>query len=182
MMQTADFQEALQALPLYVCEEIAPKSLEFSQRVRHVCKSDCPMYAKSWACPPAVGEVEVCRERCLGYERCLLIGTVTECDDISNLELTLATRQAHERITDEVADLFRQQGIQPFILSTEACAVCARCAYLDGQPCRQPGRMHPCIESHGINLIPALERMGLAFQYGENIITWYSLLFFNGEV
>jgi hypothetical protein len=42
-----------------------------------------------------------------------------------------------------------------------------------------PGRMHPCVESHGINLIPTLEENGLDFQYGSNIVTWYSLLFFN---
>lgn len=64
-------------------------------------------------------------------------------------------------------------------LSTEACALCERCAILDGQPCRMPDKMHPCVESHGINLIPTLESCGLEFQYGENIITWYSLLFFN---
>ena len=75
--------------------------------------------------------------------------------------------------------LFREQGIEPYILSTEACAVCERCAILDGQPCRMPERMHPCVESHGINIIPTLEENGLPFQYGNNIVTWYSLLFFN---
>ena len=50
---------------------------------------------------------------------------------------------------------------------------------LDGKPCRHPDRMHPCVESHGINLIPTLEENGLEFQYGGNIITWYSLLFYN---
>ena len=79
----------------------------------------------------------------------------------------------------EVRQLLRQQGIEPYILSTEACAICDRCAILDGQPCRMPGRMHPCVESHGINLIPTLEENGLEFQYGDNIVTWYSLLFFN---
>ena len=67
----------------------------------------------------------------------------------------------------------------PYILSTEACAVCERCAYLDGLPCRMPGKMHPCVESHGINIIPTLEENGLDFVYGVNIVTWYSLFFFN---
>jgi predicted metal-binding protein len=84
-----------------------------------------------------------------------------------------------EQLTNEIRQLFRQQGVEPYILSTEACAVCDHCAYLDGQPCRHPDRMHPCLESHGINIIPTLEEQGLDFQYGGNIITWYSLLFFN---
>ena len=98
---------------------------------------------------------------------------------VSNIEEALATRADHEAVTNEVRDLMRQQGIEPYILSTEACAACDRCAYLDGQPCRFPERMHPCIESHGINVIPVLEENGLEFQYGGNIVTWYSLLFFN---
>ena len=72
----------------------------------------------------------------------------------------------------------REQGVEPYILSSEACALCPRCAILDGQPCRMPDKMHPCVESHGINLIPTLERCGLEFQFGDNMVTWYSLLFF----
>jgi len=64
-------------------------------------------------------------------------------------------------------------------LSTEACAICERCAYLDGQPCRFPEKMHPCVESHGINVIPAMESLGVPFISGENVVTWVSLLFFN---
>lgn len=56
---------------------------------------------------------------------------------------------------------------------------CQRCAILDGMPCRFPERMHPCVESHGINLLAVLDELGLAFQYGENVVTWFSLLFFN---
>jgi predicted metal-binding protein len=108
-----------------------------------------------------------------------MIATITEVADIANIDETLATRPEHEAITNQVGDLLRQQGIEPYILSTEACAECDRCAYLDGQPCRFPHRMHPCVESHGINLLAVLDELGLAFQYGENVVTWFSLLFFN---
>jgi predicted metal-binding protein len=108
-----------------------------------------------------------------------MIGTIVEVSDIANIEEGLATRGDHEAITNQVRDLMRAQGVEPYILSTEACAICDRCAYLDGQPCRYPEKMHPCIESHGINVIPTLEENGLDFQYGSNIITWFSLLLFN---
>ena len=172
-------EQQLAQLPLYAYFYIDPKSLEFSERIRYICKTECPMYGKTWACPPAVGEVSECQAKCLGYENCLMIGTITETQDISNLEATLATRHDHEKLTNQVRDLMREQGVNPYILSTEACAVCERCAFLDGLPCRMPGKMHPCVESHGINLIPTLEENGLPFQYGDNMVTWYSLLFFN---
>ena len=172
-------EQQLQELPLYVYTYIDPKSLDFSERVRYICKTECPMYGKTWACPPAVGEVDQCREKCLAYNSCLLVGTITEVDGQYNMEKSLATRPEHEKITNQIRQLMRQQGVEPYILSTEACAVCDRCAYLDGLPCRMPGRMHPCLESHGINLIPTLEEIGLEFNFAADVITWYSLLFFN---
>ena len=90
----------------------------------------------------------------------------------------LETRKEHEAITNQVRDLFRDQGTEPYVLSTEACAQCERCAWLDGEPCRYPDKMHPCVESHGINLVPTMEQNGLEFLMGDTIITWYSLLFF----
>ncbi len=178
MIDREKLEAQLSALPLYFYNYIDPKKLEFSQRIRYICSAECPMYNKTHACPPAVGEVELCRTKCLGYENCLMIGTITEVIDIADIAETLRTRPAHEEATNIVGELLREQGVEPYILSTEACDICERCAWLDGQPCRYPERMHPCVESHGINLIPTLEKNGLEFQYGENVVTWYSLLFF----
>ena len=179
MMDRGLLEEQLAGLPLYIYDYIDPKGLEFSHRIRWICQQECPMYGKSWACPPGVGSVEECQNRCLGYRNCLLISTIVEVADISDIDATLATRGEHEAVTNQVRDLMRQQGVEPYVLSTEACALCDRCAILDGQPCRYPERMHPCVESHGINVIPTLERCGLDFQYGANVVTWISLLFFN---
>lgn len=178
MIDREKLEQALLELPLYTYFYIDPKTLEFSDRIRYICGAECPMYGRSWACPPAVGEVADCKEKCLSYDECLVIGTVVEVEDISDISQTLATRGDHEKLTNQVRDLMREQGVTPYILSTEACAICERCAYLDGLPCRLPGKMHPCVESHGINLIPTLEENGLDFLYGSNVITWYSLLFF----
>ena len=177
MMDKAVLEQQLLELPLYTYFYIDPNTLEFSQRIRWICENECPRYGKSYACPPAVGSVESCREKCLSYGECLVIGTITEVEDISDLEAGLRTRFDHEALTNEIADLLRKQGVEPYILSTDSCAWCEVCACCEGKPCRFPEKMHPCVESHGINLIPTLEENGLEFQYGDNIITWYSLLF-----
>ena len=177
-MDKAALEERLAELPLYSYGFFDTRELEFTDRVRWVCEHECPMYGTTWACPPAVGAVEECRKKCMSYPECLMIASVTEVSDISNIDETLATRPAHEKLTNRVRDEMRELGVRPFILSTEACTICSRCAYLDGLPCRMPGAMHPCGESQGINVIPLLEKFGLEFQYGENVVTWVSLLFF----
>ena len=172
-------EQQLLELPLYTYFYADPSALEFSDRIRYICQTECPRYGKSWACPPGVGNVEDCKAKCLGYRECLVIGTITECDDIADIEETLSTRPDHEAVTDQVAQLLRDMGVEPYILSTDSCAICEKCTFPEGKPCRHAQRMHPCIESHGINIIPTLEENGLEFQYGGNIITWYSMLFYN---
>ena len=170
-------EEKIAELPLYCWHFFNPGELEFSQRIRWICQNECPMYGKSWACPPAVGEVEACKAKCLAHQNCLMIATMAEVEDISNIEEALATRPAHEEITNQVQEILRSLALNPYVLSTEACAFCQRCAYLDGEPCRFPEKMHPCVESHGINVVPVMEEAGLEFQFGQNIVTWVSLLF-----
>ena len=170
--------EKLAGLPLYIYDHIDPSELEFSDRIRWICEHECPMYGKSWACPPGVGTVEACRGKCLDFEHCLMISTITEVADITDINETLATRPEHEAVTNEVLGILRDLGAAPYVLSTEACALCDRCAILDGQPCRFPETMHPCVESHGINVVPMLESRGLEFQFGANVVTWISLLFY----
>lgn len=177
-MNWEKLEQQLAELPLYGYYQLDPKKLEFSDRIRWICEHECPMYGKTWACPPAVGTVASCQKKCVDYQNCLMISTIAEVTDISNIEETLATRPEHEEITNQVRDMMREQGVDPYVLSTEACALCDRCAVLDGEPCRFPEHMHPCVESHGINLLAELDRLGLAFQYGENVVTWFSLLFY----
>ena len=178
MMDREALVARLSELPLYTFEFIDPEKLEFTERIRWICEHECPMYDKTWACPPAVGSVSACKAKCGTYNGCLLISTIVEVADISDIEETLATRPDHEAVTNQVRDMMRQLGVEPYVLSTESCAHCERCAWLDGEPCRLPDRMHPCVESHGINVLAVIEELGLTFQYGENVVTWFSLLFF----
>ena len=177
-MDKSGFLEKLQDFPLYFCDFIDVEKLEFADRIRWICENECPRYAQTWACPPGVGTVAQCQRKCAEFDACLMISTITEVADITNMYETLATRPNHEAVTDSIAKLMENEGVKPYILSTEACAICDRCAYLDGEPCRFPEKMHPCVESHGINLLPLLEELGLPFQFGENVVTWVSLLFF----
>lgn len=170
--------QKLAELPLYIYDHLDLEELEFSSRIRWICENECPMYGRSWACPPGVGSVNHCKGKCLSYQNCLMISTIVEVEDITNIDETLATRPDHEAVTNEVRDIMRQLGAEPYVLSTEACTLCDRCAILDGEPCRFPEKMHPCVESHCINVVPMLEKRGLEFQFGADVVTWISLLFY----
>ena len=176
-MDREKLERQMAELPIVEYIFFETEELVFTERVRVVCQSDCSQYGRSWACPPAVGTVEACRERCLSYPHALLITTMTEVEDIADLEGTLATRTGHEAVTRQVNSFLRDQGAETYPLSTESCAICAECAYPDG-PCRCPEKMFPCVESHGILITETAERYGIDFQAGGNIVTWFSLILY----
>lgn len=164
-------------LPLAQYAWIRTEDVPFSERIRHVCETECPMYGKSWACPPAVGPVKACRERCEAFSEALVITTVTDVRDIADLEETLRTRAPHEEITRQVFRILREEAQEVMALSTEACAFCSSCTYPEGKPCRHPERMFPCVESYGIVATELAEKYGIEFFNG-NLVTWFSILFY----
>ena len=176
MLNKELLEQQLAELPVFQYAFMKSEELVFTDRVRHICKEECSMYATTWACPPAVGTVEQCRHACLAYPEFLMISTVTEVPDIENLEQTLATRKDHEAVTRQVARLMKDQGCELRVLSTESCAICDKCAYPDG-PCRHPELMFPCVESQGILVTDLAEKCGMELFNG-NIVTWFSVLLY----
>jgi predicted metal-binding protein len=167
----------LSELPLAQYAWVNTEDLTFSQRIRYVCQTECPMYGKSWACPPAVGTVEECRARCQRFSQALVITTVTEVRDIADIQETLSTRAPHEELTRQVRQILLEQAEEVMVLSTEACAFCECCTYPEGKPCRNPERMFPCVESYGIVATDLAEKYEIEF-YNGNLVTWFSILFY----
>ena len=162
-----------------ICEYafIRPEDIPFLQQVRYICRTECPQYGTSWSCPPAVGTVDECRKRCLGYTGGFLFTTMSEVRDIEDMKETLATRMEHEEIIRQIRDLIREQSADTLVLSTESCAVCETCAYPDA-PCRFPDRMFPCVESYGILVTELAEKNGITFMSEGNVVTWFGLILY----
>lgn len=176
-MNREKMMERLSELPLYVYDFVEIEEISFSARARYICEHECPRYNKTWACPPAVGDVDSCIERLKSYDGCLMISTITEVHDIADIEATLATRHDHEIITRRVRDMMREECSEVYVLSTESCEICSECAWPDG-PCRHPDQMFPCVESHAVLVTDIAERHGIDFLAGSNLVTWFSLLFY----
>lgn len=172
-----EFEFFLAQLPIAQYVFFKTDELTFSDRVRKICEEECPRYAKSWACPPGVGSVEACKAKCLSYPEGLMLLTLTEVDDISDMEQTLATRAPHEKLTHQVAEKMRALGFEVYGLSTESCALCQRCTYPHA-PCKRIAQMFPCVESHGILATALLERYNIDYLYGNQVVTWVSLLLY----
>ena len=170
-------EQQLSQLPIAQYEFFETHELEFAQRIRMICETECPRYGKTWACPPAVGTVSECKARCLAYPHGLLITTLADVTSISHMVECLATRPAHEATTQEVIRFLQEQGLEVYGLSTESCAICQECTYPNA-PCRHKEKMLPCLESHGIVATSLADKYGIEYLYGPQVVTWFSILLF----
>lgn len=180
-MELRSFKEKIESqiteLPLMQYEWLTPQELTFKEEVRHICRQECPMYGRSWSCPPAVGTVEECQRDCHSYDGVFLFTTIAEVNDAADLRETLRTRLEHEKITRRIGELFRAEGLRIKLLSSESCAVCEQCAYPQGA-CRHPEYMIPCIESQGILVTELAERYNIPFLAGMTTVQWFGMVLF----
>ena len=98
MVSHEQIEEYICQYPVYQYAFFSPEDIEFSHRVRWICQHECERYNTTWACPPAVGTVEECREKCLSYRECFLFSTIASVSDVVNMKETLSTRKEHEEI------------------------------------------------------------------------------------
>lgn len=172
------FEQFIADYPVFEYRLFETDRVSTETRVREICRSTCPRYGKSWACPPAVGTLAECEERIRSFSHAVFFSTVAEVSDVMNMEETLSTRHAHEEITNALAEHIREQGFEVFVLSTESCDICPTCAYKQGKPCNHPEYMHPCLESHGVVVMDLVEREAMEYNIGGNTILWFSMVLF----
>ena len=117
------------------------EKLRFSDEVRHLCEVNyCGCYGKTWACPPGVGSVEECRERCMAYSRVYVFNTWHPLENSLDLEGMQEGKEAHEKVCARVRKIFEEAFKQVLVLTSEGCGNCRTCTYPDA-PCRFPERM-----------------------------------------
>lgn len=170
-----EIEQQLLELPIVQYAWLPAKELTFSEKVREICKEECPRYGTSWSCPPAVGTVAECQERCGTYSGAFVFTTIAEVADTANLEETLATRGEHEAVTKQIRKILQTKFDRVLALSADSCEICEKCAYPDG-PCRHPEHMVPCIEGYGIVVAEFARKAGIEFMNGAGIVTWFGMV------
>lgn len=175
-MNFKNIEEYITQFPIYQYTFLKTEDIEFNDKVRIICKKECPRYGKSWSCPPAVGTVEQCKAKCQNYSHALLFSSVAEVTDYSNFESLLKTKKEHEEITEAIETFLKNDAWKCYTLSSDSCSICEKCSY-PKKSCVHPEKMHPCIESHGILLTKNIEENHMDYFMGEQMVLWFSLIF-----
>jgi predicted metal-binding protein len=162
-----------------VCEYIflEKDDLVFSDKVRFICQNECERYGHSWACPPVIGTIEECMERCSHFQHVLLFSTAADVPDIADFQGCLNARRDHEQVSYELTQRMRQEFGETLTLTT-GCMTCDTCAYPD-EPCRHPEQRFATIESHGILIMQTAADAGLSYNFDGHTVIYFSLILYN---
>ena len=155
-------------------QKLDVSTIQLMPEVRAMCeKNSCGVYGKNWCCPPAVGELEKCREKIAGYKEGILVQTVGELEDPLDGEGMMETQEAHLKNFDKMREMLLEE--YPGMLSCGAgtCTRCRECTYPDA-PCRFPSHTFASMEAYGMLVTQVCQANDLPYYYGSGTIAYTS--------
>lgn len=157
---------------------ISPTKIVFRNEIRKICEGNsCRLYGKTWACPPAVGTVEECRERCLHYANAIVFNAVYHLEDSFDYEGMIAGHGEFKKLCDTIYNLMNNEQTKFLLLSNEGCNRCKVCTYPESV-CRLPQMLFPSLEGYGINVMELAENAGITYNNGENTVTYFGMVLY----
>lgn len=163
------------------CGYVCIKKLKYYPEVIALCEGNtCRGYAASWACPPAIGTIEECRERVGQYENMLLFSCKYDLEDSFDFESMTAGMRDFKKKTDVFHEHLNCVLPGFLLLSNEGCGRCSKCTYPDAS-CRFPHLLHHSLEGYGFIVNELAVEAGVRYNNGANTVTFFGALLFGSH-
>ena len=154
-------------------------ALSFHREVRDTCEGNrCRGYGSSWACPPAVGSLEECRARVLGFEKMQLFSKAYLLADSMDFSAVGKAMRDFKDCALELGKQLRPKLPRLLILSNESCMRCQSCTWPDA-PCRFPEELQPSIEGFGFIVSELAKQAGIPYMNGKNTVTFFGAVLYD---
>lgn len=158
------------------CGRISPADIKFYDEIRKICVDNrCRKYGSNYACPPAVGSVEECRQRCNSYKYAVVFNKIYLLEDSFDIEGMTAGSADFRRLCYVLQERLKELP-RYRILANGGCTRCAKCGYPDGAPCAFPDTAFHSVEGYGIVVSELAALAGLKYINGENTMTYFGML------
>ena len=158
---------------------IPVERIKFYDSVRKFCeKNSCGAYAKTWACPPATGTLEECRDRVLRYDTMQLFSKAYMLDNSMDMKAVAEAMKDFKLLTDRLDESLKDILTDRLILTNESCQRCKKCTY-PSAPCRFPEKLHHSIEGYGLMIYEIASEAGIPYINGANTVTFFGAVIYN---
>lgn len=158
---------------------ISTEELRFYPEVRKTCEGNrCGGYGRSWACPPAIGTLEECRERVLQFGQLQLFSKAYLLADSMDFSCIGSIMKDFKERSRTLNSQLRQQLRDILVLSNEGCGRCKTCTWPEA-PCRFTEELLPSIEGYGFVVSELAKKVGIPYQNGKNTVTFFGAVIYN---
>ncbi len=161
---------------------VAMSRIHFHEEFRKACERNaCGKYATSWMGPPAIGPIAGLMERAGRYKKGLLFQTVHPIARSFDMKGIQAGGKAYQQVFKALLERLKiGHGIIDVLpLGAGCCSICAKCAYLDKEPCRHPNQAVSSLEAYGMDVMALARDMGIPYNNGPNTVSLFGLMLFN---
>jgi predicted metal-binding protein len=174
-------EEALRGAGVYEYGIVDTRDIEFRADVRAMCaENKCHQYGKTWACPPAIGTVDECRARMLGYEKMVVFSQKFDLEDAFDFDGMGTAMREFKDVAEKLDEGLRPLFGKYMIVSNEGCGKCGSCTYPEN-PCRFPDKVHGSIEGYGILVSDLAKLAGINYYNGRDTVTFFGAALFCEE-
>ncbi len=168
----------LKGIDIFQHGYIDPADIEFREDIQAICANNgCRAYGKTWACPPAIGGIGECSERCNRYKNALVFSCKYDLEDSFDFEGMEEAGKEFRRVCDKLWDEVEGHEKGYLLLANGGCQSCDECTYPDA-PCRIPERLFPSFEGHGIIVSDVAKKAGINYINGKDTVTYLGMLLF----
>lgn len=150
--------------------------IPFDASFRAYCAENlCGKYGVNYSCPPDCGTVEEMRRRILSKPRALVLQTIWEIEDLTDNKAIKEAKGGHNRQSLALMKQLRDRGCQGFLVGASGCALCERCAIVDGAPCRFPDQQYSCMSAYCIFVKKLTDLCGIEYDCGPGLLAFFGM-------
>ena len=156
------------------------EDIVFDPSFRPYCEENlCGQYGANYSCPPDCGSPANMKKRVLAHKKTLLLQTLWEVSDYSDMTAIKPAKAAHNAAQIRLAKRLRKEGCNGFLVGASGCALCSPCKRQLGQPCPFPEYQYSCMSAYCIFVKKLADHCGMEYDCGEGLLAFFGMYVFD---
>lgn len=161
-------------------EIVNTEDIVFDFSFRPYCEENlCGQYGANYSCPPDCGSPEAMKQRVLAHKKVLVLQTIWEISDYSNMDLIKPAKAAHNAAEIRLVKRLRADGRDGFIVGASGCALCSPCKQVLGQPCAFPEYQYSCMSAYCVFVKKLADKCGMEYDCGDGLLAFFGMYIFD---
>jgi predicted metal-binding protein len=161
-------------------EIVDTTQIVFDPSFRPYCEENlCGQYGANYSCPPDCGSPEEMKQRILAHKKALVLQTIWEVADYSDIPAIKHAKKSHNAAELRVVKKLREAGHDGLIVGASGCALCTPCAQTQGLPCNYPDLKYSCMSAYCIFVKKLTDACGMEYDCGEGLLGLFGMYVFD---